>query len=470
MNGGASTGMTRSDRARLAPAALVLAALVGHAWLHVAAAMTLPVPWPDELHFALPSIALLDHGDFHSPALHAERPLMWMPLGYAVLMTPVYALFGPSLVAARTISWLAISMSAVLLWRLTAGAGRPWAGAIAAAAFALHPAVVASGNVARMDAAVLLMALLGVWLMARRIAWPGFAVLCAAPLVHPNGLYYCLVGLGALVIVRPKRPRRREAALLVAVALAWLGYTAHVLAHWDGFVADMGFQLARKGGRDLMATLAGQHTLRLVVLLALLAEAGRRRRWSWLAAVAIPSWVLARVGHEMWYEPFDAVVGAALIVVSVDAALSWASTRSSKHAGRVGLAIVVAAIGWLLRADRPHLPNALQWKGMGVRQSPYVKAGERLAVDQAIAQLAATRIEVFPRGDALLLLQGLGDRLVDPVRSGATGSVRIVHESPAHPKRWRERATAFLARAPQPVLLHRDRDTAWWAVPVVAGN
>jgi len=455
--------------------AVLVAAMFGHIAMHVDAGWTLPVPWPDEVHFLLPAESLADRGTFAVPGLHPDRPLMWMPPGYAAAMAAVFTITGPSLAVARWASMLAVLVAAVALWRLcTAVAHRGLATGIVAL-FVLHPAVLVIGNVARMDAWMLAVSLTAMACLHRRPLL-ALALLLGATLVHPNALFFLAsavvygvwaVRAGTVVV----RPSRGELVVLGVAVVAVFAYAIHVSAQWSGFVADMGVQLERKAGRDVAASFTGRRLWMALGLIALTAVPTRRAEHLRLLAVALPAYLVQRLGHEMWYHPFDVLFTAVFAVAAFQMAASvapgvWARWRSAAVVpGAAALALVVVAI-W---PDHPQRPANIRWRHMRMAEEAYVRPTEV----RSVAAGLTGRVQFLPRGDAALFLgvsapsQG-GFEIVDDVRHPSHPDVLIIHESSHHPRHWRRRTAKALAQAQQDGRARRiETDPAsarWWRV------
>ena len=168
--------------------AVVLAAAVVYLWLHAVASLTFPIPWPDEASFMWPAIALERTGSLFAPQLNPERDVLWMPPGYMVVSGLLFKVFGFSLSFARALSCAYLLASFVLLVRLTGRLRLAPMWPPLCAAFLLSQHWVFAGNVARMEALVVLMACGGFLLLAQRRLTSGALLLGLTPLVHPNGL------------------------------------------------------------------------------------------------------------------------------------------------------------------------------------------------------------------------------------------------------------------------------------------
>ncbi|MBL4686775.1 MAG: glycosyltransferase family 39 protein [Nannocystaceae bacterium] len=449
-----------------------MAALAAHAVLHLRAGWTLPVPWPDEVHFLMPAQSLAASGTLWVPGLHPERPLMWMPPGYATMMAAVFSITGPSLLVARGISMLAVWIAALALWRLAGSVAHRGLATIVAGLFLLHPAVVVIGNVARMDAVVLAMSLTAAACLDRR---PVLAVglLVLATLVHPNGAFflvaaavYILVGLrrGTLVL----RPTRAELGVLVIAAVALCAYAMHAASHWPGLVQDMAFQVARKTDRDVWLSFTGRRMWMALALVAMLVWPQRRDGHARLLVVGLPAYLVQRLGHEMWYHPFDVLFTAVFAVAAVRMVVTVAPRLWTR--ARAATVLVVGAalslLGLAIWPELPRHPHAAVWRHMRMADAPYVGPNEL----HSVAQTLSGRVQFLPRGDAAMFLGATQARfsIVDDVRHASNADMLVIHESSDHPRHWRRRTAEALALAQQEGRAQRIRtdppSARWWRV------
>lgn len=504
----------------LAAYLLFAAACVQSLRLHLLADLSFPVPWPDELHFGEQARALARSGSLHAERLHPHRALAWMPPGYFWLTAPVHRLAwaldwsgADTLRALRGLSWAAAVLGAcairVLLQHTTrstlGNAGASLLASLLAGAWLLHPSVVAGSNVARMDLVGLALGLWGGVALLRTRPWLAAAALGLTPLLHPNGLYLAGAAVAWWFLIRRDlrrpaavRPTLWEQAIIATLATAWLSYLFWILGseiHRLAFVEDMHMQLARKATRSLWSAMTSHHGWRALVAMAVALRLGlnSRRKTAGapddrglLVALLFACWLLARVGHEMWYEPFDALVLVLLGALVVSVAAAWSGLAPGNgvlaYAAPVGALVIFALV---FNAHRPHSAEALRWKRMRIHHEPYVDEHELVALQRALteAQLfpEGARLQLSPRGDAALLWglddAQLGARWVDDVRfdwraeHGVMGT--LVHLHPAHPSHWQRRAEKMLdaARsetAPHPARAQRLLDTEgrqWWWVP-----
>lgn len=251
--------MTNARRALLVSMGVILAL-----YLWIAASSTL---WDrDEPRYARATLEMVRSGDYVVPtfngALRADKPI----LIYWLMSVPV-RIFGPSEVAVRLVSPIAVLVTCVLIFRFAARRLDAESGWMAALLYPLCPLTVASGTAATTDA-VLVACITGSLLVAAAARSEGFSagkvlgfggLLGLALLTKgPVGLALpALVLMGMLVLETIWRMRPRWGSwlgyLLVASLLGVLIFVA-----W-GIPANMatGGEFAQKGlGRHVVERVA----------------------------------------------------------------------------------------------------------------------------------------------------------------------------------------------------------------------
>lgn len=280
-----------------------------------------PPPERDEAFFLYPAYAFSQTGGFFSENLNPERTVMWMPPGHFVVYGTLFKFTGLSLEAARHLSGLLLLLALAGVFVLASRYGRAPSALLLVGLFLLNRYVVMTGNVARMEALLLLLVVGGFLLLQRGRAYLALALLATGPLVHPNGMYFLASGLlvhafGVLRRRSPLRPRPHEWLALGGVALLWGAYAAHVFSNWPGFLADMSHQFAFKRDFYLENPIRLGESL-LFPLLALplaLYAVWRRLAAGWLLAIALPAWLIHTLGRMFWYEIY-ALLGYLLLAL-----------------------------------------------------------------------------------------------------------------------------------------------------------
>jgi len=434
----------------------VFAALI--VWQHIRAGYSLPTPWPDESHFLWQAEAVADHLGLHTVELNPDRSVFWMPPGYMYLVGLVFFVFGAKLAVARTLSLVlllvAFGSTAALLRRRTL----PLLSLLFCGVVLMHPSFVAVGNVARPEALLLAVVCGGYLLWFSRHRHQGLAVLLLGPLVHPNGLFFLPPVLLMAAFDPTIRKQLRSIKLsglivLLVVLLFWLAYVIWVVANWGDFTHDIGFQIARKAGRDIWSSIFSPYSMLMLLLSLTLLIYGsiERLRSAALLAIAVPSWIIAKYGHEMWYEPWEHLAVLLILTALLHQAYYALTTRWQPRVRFAGNALfTVFAVfvlffahrsGSILRLSR--YPTDQQWKSMSYQTDiPYLTATDCVAVDSAIQARSwperPPRVVFLPRADCFLYPDSVLDRLktIDPLFHKAPADLLVVHESRYLPHIW----------------------------------
>jgi len=449
--------------------ACAFAAAYAHA--HRAAGYTFPVPWPDEGSFLWQAIALEKHGTLFAPELNPDRPVFWMPPGYAVVLGALGRLVGLSLGLARSLSACFVGGAFAVVLLLYRGERQQWAYALLAAAFFLAPPFVFAGNVARMEALLVLSVAAGMALLRGR-PHLGAVLLLSGPLVHPNGLFFLAAGAVALaVLVRrcgTQLPAPRQLALLLVPAVFWLAYAAYVGVHWAEFRHDMGFQLAfKQPGLPVVGLRAADLRSDVVPLAAaLLCLAGG---WAMgrsggrvvvLACLGGGAAVVNLISDGWNYAVFAtlAAMCSSLAAVETGAALVARFSAGRELSGVATAAGVLALLVVHRLTGAIHLtasyPYGASLYSMSLqRGAVYVTPQELDAVQSVLDRLRPrggqrVRVEFYPWGEALLFQHRTGSHVLfsQPTFSDTPPQVQIVHRSRFVPEPLQAAALLHLAR------------------------
>ena len=173
---------------------LVLALALVQLAVHARAGFTFPPPWIDEAQFLWQARAVADTGTLHAPQLHPERAIHWQPPGWFVLTGGALRVLGFDYALARALSFACLLAAFALLASLLRRLPHAEGALLLAGGYFLAGSFVATGNVARMEALLLLGVLAGFGCLRSGRSWLGLALLAATPLVHPNGVWFCAGG------------------------------------------------------------------------------------------------------------------------------------------------------------------------------------------------------------------------------------------------------------------------------------
>jgi len=288
---------------------LVCATIALSANAHKVAGMTLPLPWDDEASFIWPAVSFMEHGTLQSDYLNPERPIMWMPPGYMLLLGTIFRATGYSLEIARWLSWIfmmaAYFAAVALLWSRPL---RLFSVGLCSALW-LGGTFVSIGNIARMDSLTFAIALCGYLLITRNLPYAGLALLFINILVHPNGVYFLTVAIGyQLIIYRTTWPiiKRSEVVALVVASVLIMLYGAYVLQNRAAFIQDMAMQFGRKGDRNPIHNIMSGNNFWYFGALSIVSLYFAARRSPLLLYVGLTAacFSVSRIGMEMWYEVF----------------------------------------------------------------------------------------------------------------------------------------------------------------------
>ena len=402
--------------------------------VHARAGFCFPPPWIDEAQFLWQAKAVADTGTLLAPQLDPGRPILWMPPGWFWATGAAFRVLGFDFALARALSLVCLLAAFALLAGLLRRLPHPVAALLLAGAFFLGRSFVAAGNVARMEALLLLGALGGFALLRAGRPWTGLALLAATPLVHPNGVWFLLGGAVWLWLERRRQPglprtSGLDAAAGIAVAAAWLAFAGIAAANPEAFAQGFSHQLARKAGAARLEVLGDG---RLLALAALLLLAHRLRREvpdaRLLVCLAVPALALHSVGQEYWYEIFEELFYLLLSVLAFEAAALWLAWRSAlaRHRRLALFAVWDALLLGNLVAHRVPdpigFPGGVVWHRMRFSDGePYLRADERAFVRDFLIGLAPPGelplVRFQPAAEALFYadLDGVEIRVSEPV-------------------------------------------------------
>ncbi len=424
-------------------------------YLHKQAGYTMPPPWPDETHFLYQSAAVAEHNSLFSPELNPNRDIMWQPPGYFLMVGGVFKLFGISLQVARYFSLFCIIAAFGVFCFLCRALWLPWPAYVLGALFWVNSQFVACGNIARMEAPLILTGLLGTYLVViRRPIW-GVAVLAAGLLLHFNSLFFAASAIATVLLIRQYRDRsewqsNRAGWIAVGICVAlWLAYAVYVAKNWDGFVSDMGFQFHRKGLRNWVEEFISPNSLRFLVFLLPGAVWAVMRERTLLALVftALSLWALYITGGEMWYRIFYVIAVLFAVIVTATAAQrlmrEWGFLKSGwKQAVWVVLAAMFVIWPNLKFRNIDPLweyPRSLSFYNMGPQLDiPYNEPADKAAVLSAVRQMLGDSVhymEFNPTADAFMFTELRSDKLSFsiPLFCERRPDFLLYHDSPTLP-------------------------------------
>lgn len=423
--------------------------------------LTFPIPWPDEASFLWQAIAVQEHNQLFAPQINAERDVMWMPPGYAIVMGLIFKLTGFSLPLARSMSALFVILAFgtfLLVFRRHKAA--PWL-LVLVGLFLLSSRVILAGNFARMESLMMLQVFVGVLLIVRGNWYSGLALVALSPMVHPNGLHFCLP-VGVLFLWHLYRrdkallPGAMDVLYIGCVVAVWLGYAWYVSNHWSDFVSDMQFQADAKNKLwTLYGGLTGQmrklHNLfTLAVLLpSLIFLRSDFSRFLILIAISLLSLNIVSIGLS--YAVFEA---AAMLVSSMLCVVLLVELVGRRWQDARILQVVAAASVFLLVGLQLHWgylekqigdPASLAFEDVKAdTHNEWMSEEESATVSEYLLSLPASTgdpltVMFLPSADGLLLneFRSNDTRFVAHVFHKQKADIIIHHEHPAIPNRLR---------------------------------
>lgn len=422
-----------------------------HVLINRQAGLSFPTHWNDEAHFLWQGHAIATDNALIAPELNTERTIMWMPPGYMFLTGLMFKVTGTSLESARFFSLVAIILFFLILVWFLAGFGYRWYTLLLSALYFLNAQFIGCGNVARMEALLLLVIISAFLLIKRGNYNAGLALLGLSPLLHFNGFFFALAGLAYVLYLTP---RKEWTGLLnsgflltvLIVTAGWFCYALIVQANWESFNQDMSFQFRRKLGREFWSVISGAQ---YVVALSIVAIGGvyayfKKLRAFELLFLAIPSILIWPNGHELWYEVID---HTGFLLVSVFAFLTGNNfLNENKFAANklvklVSLAILaVGILLWNIFSQR--IDEVFNYSARAellyinvVPETPYLTSLDQARLAGLLSSLSRKNdglaVEFQPDADAFSFidLEKEGVKFVCPLFQKQEADILVVHLS-----------------------------------------
>ena len=478
--------------------------------VHMAAGLTLPVPWGDEAYFIWQASAFERWNDFIAPELDPDRPILLLPYGYPLLLGLVFKVFGFSLEMARAVSLVATLCGFGLL--ATAMRARKIAvvSLILAGAFMMNADFVSMANNTRMEAVIFAVICGALLLVQNKQSWIALGLLGGSAMIHPN-----VVLMGAPVFVYTvfadklwkNWPDRWGWTAIGIGLLAWFAQGIYVLTHWSAFMYDLAYRMSETTSvHKSTLEFGGSHGLTLVIIVAVGALAWWRKvPVVHLIAFAIGGWLMSRVRAEQWYEVF---YGFAYLLTAIALIEILAQEARQRLPGKTlisigaSTALLLVSLGFFLKTGRVEGPKGyfqdLSANGMVISDgTPYFTDEDKVVLEAYMNGIGTddlTTVEFYPWGDAVLLPEDHPDKLrfqmsyFDPDYLPGNSSrnwpwgygptpmdtpdVYILRASKYQPRWLDDRFDDLMARASKraggrdPVIIHsRDDTEIWYAFP-----
>lgn len=459
---------------------------------HLRSALDFPPPWPDEAHFLWQAAAVSDANSLFAPELNAEREIFWMPPGYMILQGLVFKATGVSLIAARWTSFAFITLTFLALSFALRRTSLPWIALGVCLVFFLHGAIQACGNVGRMEAGLIFLFISCFLALSRHRLFTPLALLAASPLLHPNGAYFLM---GALIYVGLSshfgnvfaRFRSFDAIVGACALILWLLFVWHVSAHWEHFVSDMSYQFFRKSNVRVWENILNARQLMFVAAIgaAFVIQWFKRTRYGWMLAVSASTWIIYRIGHELWYEVFDGLAYLFLVLFFVEALAQRLNTSTLLSGFRTPLALAVtlaALLYWSNRSGVVHSPTE-SWAGFTWNQiefpakTAYYREFDRDIIRIELSKISSpftrSTVQFLPRADGLLYANMNDSSVIpySPVFATRPADYYLIHRAQSLPAYWSNfekrdlLAAGYDSLETKWLVYHRDSTEQWFLFP-----
>lgn len=472
--------------------AVCIATILAAAYSHKIAGFGLPPPWEDESVFLWPALSFANNSTLYSENLNPERPVFFMLMGYSVILGSLFKILPFTLEIGRWISlvWL-LGSTGLLAWMVRRFPLRGFVWLIIIW-FALSRPFVVASNFVRPEAFCTLLVCLAMAIGNKR-PWIALAVLGVTPLVHPNGVWFTLLGVGAIAIIQPNalgRMRRMDMLVLGCAGLSWMLMGMFALKHWDGFINDFGFSLhaypeplAQKATRLLLRP--NVTPFFLICIGSTLFWRKRKPEIAWMGALGAALLFVPTIRIQMWYAIYTAVGQEIALFMLIVTIAEWDGHTSAL---RRGLAILAACAGLVfiyrdgaLEGPRGY-PHDMTW-GWGMRTEdptvPYwTKSDRAFLANELTPNLradTATRVAFLPYSDTMFFPEPDIDGFTayQPVFTTVKPDIVIYRESRYIPGWVRSYYTNILfgtVRDTPGTLIHQRNQTERWTLYVLGNS
>jgi len=423
---------------------------------HLKASWNFSIPWPDESWFLWPSISFAEGNTLFSPELNPARTIMWMPPGYMVIMGSLFKVFGFSFALARWVSFYCMVGVFVLVASWIKKTGLGIYGLLILSAFYLNRYFIYAGNIARMEALLLLVVIAGYYLLYLGKTWPGLALLGCAPLIHPNGMYFLVASLlgwrlemGLNDILRYVKAHWKQAFLLLIPVALWILYRLYILQHLEAFHEDMLFQLSRKCQRNIQY-LSFPNLIYFIIVFACLSFLIKfQLKGALMLSLGAAGKIACLVGQEICYQVYDSLFFLALsLVIMMIGREIIIRYRLTNHRqgenflmGLFCLSVLMVNI-YTGRIENPfRYARGIEWCNMSLnKESPFITSGDRKFFADYLQSLSSTdgkplSVRFEPEAESLFYAHLKGERLQfsQPVFCYSEPDVRILHITYSQP-------------------------------------
>ncbi len=470
---------------------ILIVSIAVHVAVHLYGYYSFPTPWPDESHFIWQAKAFADNNTLQSPELNPDRAVFWMPPGYFIVLGFFFKIFGVSLGIARTMSLLMVIVSFVFLVMIIRRYGYPIMTVLLCGIWFTNASFIACGNVARMEALLLLMVCVAFYLIQRGSVIEGLSVLAVTPVVHFNGLLFIAGGVVYAVMNRAlgykwKRIGPTGRVMTAIAALIWIGYMIYALLNREAFVHDMSFQFGRKMSRGIWSQFNSMENV-LVGMMVLGASVyciKKKMPVITLMALAVPCWLIFRIGLEMWYDVFYSIAYLIFSMIFIQVWIDFTHRQTPFQSRALKWAFTglffLLLLCWNYKNDNienlVHYPNRMEYHTMYLPNgADYVTDADISSVKEYLLSVADDNrplvVQFAPRADAFFFLS-MDSTLIrhsNPLFYDRKPDVHIIHISRYLPANWKHIDKEFTEAGAEPrsdeyIILSRDETETWYGV------
>jgi hypothetical protein len=310
-------------------------------------------------------------------------------------------------------------------------------------------------------------------------------ILALTPIVHPNGVVFFLAGV--LFTFRVGGYKWREISakgilIWLIVLAAWSIYGIHIMQHWNSFAYDMTQQMQRKIGRAFLKPMIDTKLLLLLLGIVIVGVYSWYKKDRWLlllSSIAGASWMVNRIGQELWYGAYDVFA----IILLLIALLSWAFRSNLRLVAAISFVVLLYG-GYQLGAIENPIVNPREYNLVGLQMPDSIEYMKQSDVDRLRAYILShrtsnnkIRVKFEPKGDALFF-QTAQDSMIETIHAHLDMNMfpfqphdlYIVHVSKylppvwkSYPIEWAFRNAGIDPNNKKYEIFRRDETEVWYA-------
>lgn len=467
----------------------VISFILIYTYANYLASFSYPIPWPDEGYFLWQAISFARNNSLVSPELNPNRPVFPNPPGYMIIVGIIFKITGFSFCIARKLSLVFMVLFFIVFTLMTHKYELQLVTLTFCGLFFISEVFVVIGNVARMEALVLLVVGLGFLLLQNKMYIKGIALLSVGPLIHPNGLYFVIAAFIYFVFNRQTKIENIKVNktdwffILISIFL-WLCFIVYVGINWEHFSSDISFLLKQKLERgDLIRNLLSENNFLTFLLFIFCLKYGIKEQIpsTFLLSIGIPAWFINKVGKEMWYSIYNVLsyLVLSIVLLQITRHIIINTTKSKVKAYLCIALTAIYLIFWHCKVGRienlNNYPFEMNWSEMAIQQEiPYIKDSDIEKIREFLNTYNSRNepiyIQFFPGSDSLFFHDIEGDvfRLSQPLFFGRQPDILIVHMSKYMPEWWLNITQKEISRTgvdsieEMNILFQRDDSERWY--------